>query len=1367
MDDGGNVVNNFDDPDQYVSWLKAKTRIGDLSRIRFGCHIHTSDEDTIQQNAAEAQIGVDWNQLARDVENIETNVIMMLTNAGLYVNDEGHGDSGERVCSVYLSNDAPARNTQMAQRIIDCTDEWLSTTSGTLEPFFKDFKPRIDPYQFVSELGKRVLDVSIEFTGTDALKEWFKLNIIESEDDVDAQDYVDSHTLDFKTPNQLSNFLHEINDPKSILTRTFAGQNDHYVDFDSYVVRHEDDSYSGWRFTVEFPEYPEDVDIGALPKPTLKLYGGYYLNAPDRGWTDEAPPVEDMPACKAHFKKFCAALREYTGITGTIEMTNDVVQESADLDAPDTYIENVHDLGDLLNDLTNYGLAHKRVSSYVEWVMVEGFSYWAEDENGKPLETEFFRNQLEKFCTDHKLTSYRIKMEPWKHVTGTGFSLLISKAQLTPESRMNYVNTYESQEDDVNAQEYVDTEVPVDVVNKDEYKRAQKFLNRWYVAPKLDRRGVCYYYPTRITHRIDRYPNFNIEMIDLKGFAVDQRIGVYRFTQTDVDDVERLFQPSEPPPKEWLISQNTTVASKRADVFNEHPGMVAHIKESEDDPEPFIQRQMSVYQSPFIEAMSAMATRTDAEEIDNAGTVQIDYHWTLPNGVKISGTPNKDSFHIDRLYVPKSMRKAGVARKWLAKLGELADQTSTKLTGTALPDEGSKSKFHQKWIKTMRDAGWETDIESLAFLHDEPEEEIRRWDTSMRDELVRFPRKPVRESFELPDDDVAGYIDKLPVAFSLKEAAGNLKQAGYEYVYCRAAFPPNSESNPTPSTIYLMEWNSPLELTYDMPDKEYDAIADKAKKDGVLAIRSACPQARKFEFYAPFSDGDFGLYFTVPPEVSVTESEDVDAQASVDAYAAEVANAYKLLAQQAVAEFDRQANKRGDLTPRRADELASEVSSQYIDNNDISYESPEAEHIRSLVYQRSAELFPADYEEAVEESAADVDDTGDLERYKEQFSQEEEASALLTRLGFEPVRYYDDRFTLEWKKLIYQGRGKNDPARYIYVDRDRRTKPAAGEYAYHIYLAYFFDSAYMPTHFEVTCDLPQLADTLNACIKRWTQPRIVENAESFDEPSAEGAEHLLNLRDMLKQRGYTREADLIYKIFCGPRNELSGRQREVMLGISRRGSIATDDANTIYDVTFWLADGMAWRDMEHEHSLSFYDLINGIDALEARAKALAKGPVAESSDPDDPEGIIGNLDANPLLTELQRLGWSVPKNGEKHEVFIFNNTESAMTRSWIKGIKAPDGNQHAIHLWLFGGNTVEAVVRVYNYRDKTWLNAAQDVNCETPNSAAAMLRDLDSALERCAASSVPPEEEAKVIERIGIHYSKWYDEVLSAMRFEP
>lgn len=173
-----------DAPQPYVDWLGQKTEVGSLDKIRFGAYIHTSNEDSIRENAAEAGIDVDsqafWDEIERCLAIIESNALQVLREAGLHVNDEGHaGDDGARVASVWIDTPEEDRKLALLKGVINWAEgDWPSTSSGTMDyAFGANTTQRL---YAMTEDAARFVEVTIEFTGTDALVEWSKLNLNEA-----------------------------------------------------------------------------------------------------------------------------------------------------------------------------------------------------------------------------------------------------------------------------------------------------------------------------------------------------------------------------------------------------------------------------------------------------------------------------------------------------------------------------------------------------------------------------------------------------------------------------------------------------------------------------------------------------------------------------------------------------------------------------------------------------------------------------------------------------------------------------------------------------------------------------------------------------------------------------------------------------------------------------------------------------------------------------------------------------------------------------------------------------------------------------------------------------------------------------------
>lgn len=140
-----------------------------VENIRFGFSIHTSAQDIIEDNAKERNITLTdqvWDQINKDVMQLERNALKLLSNNGFIVQDEGHGDNDLTGSAWlrYIAIHGLPEYVVAHPRAIEVMKalEWdgqLSTSSGTISDVH-DADLIMDG---VSEIGKELLDVSISF----------------------------------------------------------------------------------------------------------------------------------------------------------------------------------------------------------------------------------------------------------------------------------------------------------------------------------------------------------------------------------------------------------------------------------------------------------------------------------------------------------------------------------------------------------------------------------------------------------------------------------------------------------------------------------------------------------------------------------------------------------------------------------------------------------------------------------------------------------------------------------------------------------------------------------------------------------------------------------------------------------------------------------------------------------------------------------------------------------------------------------------------------------------------------------------------------------------------------------------------------
>lgn len=134
-----------------------------------------------------------------------------------------------------------------------------------------------------------------------------------------------------------------------------------------------------------------------------------------------------------------------------------IKEDAADDDSPDHYLTGSLSFDDLKQRIQNYGLAIQMTDIWGRWVVFGGFAYWAtkgtplksvphEEVADEPLMPDFFREQLEKFMRDEKITSYRIQISGG-YPQHTYFKLAIPKIQFDAASWQGYAEPLASNPD--------------------------------------------------------------------------------------------------------------------------------------------------------------------------------------------------------------------------------------------------------------------------------------------------------------------------------------------------------------------------------------------------------------------------------------------------------------------------------------------------------------------------------------------------------------------------------------------------------------------------------------------------------------------------------------------------------------------------------------------------------------------------------------------------------------------------------------------------------------------------------------------------------------------------------------------------------
>lgn len=120
------------------------------AEFKFGFAIATSSQDMIESAAQEDRLVLDWDQINKDVERIERNLINAAYELGIRLSSEGHGDD-DLVGSGWVSG--TAKGWPLIATLARM-DEPMRTGSGTMP-----HELTATLYNGVSEIGARVIDV--------------------------------------------------------------------------------------------------------------------------------------------------------------------------------------------------------------------------------------------------------------------------------------------------------------------------------------------------------------------------------------------------------------------------------------------------------------------------------------------------------------------------------------------------------------------------------------------------------------------------------------------------------------------------------------------------------------------------------------------------------------------------------------------------------------------------------------------------------------------------------------------------------------------------------------------------------------------------------------------------------------------------------------------------------------------------------------------------------------------------------------------------------------------------------------------------------------------------------------------------------
>lgn len=203
-DDGDNDVLRQIVGKSLVQWKLKQLGSTDIGDVRFGFNVSTSTQDDIMYKAEEdgkELSDADWNQINADVHALERNACNILRDNGIQCQPEGHGDD-DLAGSAWIKSDSDPTQTAILPSkkalllLLNARHNYLKSYDDSIE----EIDPNKTLWNGVSELGQRLIDVTISFFDTEELKlddweevynahpeVWGELN--------EAKQYLDFNTL--------------------------------------------------------------------------------------------------------------------------------------------------------------------------------------------------------------------------------------------------------------------------------------------------------------------------------------------------------------------------------------------------------------------------------------------------------------------------------------------------------------------------------------------------------------------------------------------------------------------------------------------------------------------------------------------------------------------------------------------------------------------------------------------------------------------------------------------------------------------------------------------------------------------------------------------------------------------------------------------------------------------------------------------------------------------------------------------------------------------------------------------------------------------------------------------------------------------
>ena len=611
----------------------------------------------------------------------------------------------------------------------------------------------------------------------------------------------------------------------------------------------------------------------------------------------------------------------------------------------------------------------------------------------------------------------------------------------------------------------------------------------------------------------------------------------------------------------------------------------------------------------------------------------------------------------------------------------------------------------------------------------------------------------------------AGEDDVDPKAYALTLNIFNphsivekMEQAGWKYVGCQLAVPDTG--------VWLLGWTSPLDLTYDMPETEYEAEVARARAAGTAAVKAESEYARQFEWYAPGGDSDFLLYFRIPSNQrptatrtweSVDDTDDIDPkeyamslpvfdpQALATAFNKryEGARCAKLeplntLSQYALGWYP----PPGQHTPNELEDLSDTMRINGI--ADLKQLVPTAYDVwfatnrgvyPYVIYFR----LPEGTRTLGEANDPDAVDPKSYAMGLECFDPKQLA------LSVEAAGWADARCHKagDVYKLGFDNPNPNirDAEDEFYAPESERARASAedilgAQCPEAEVLEYFDHCGY--NDYELYFSLPP---GVHALTDHKPAP-VRESADPDDVDPLAYADATFDIDTVMAKLGFEKQAKSWRKIYAAtpPLNH------EWMIGVK-----PTRDVNlgACFDATMYAGDGPSWSEFWSQYWLSAVALPSVIQQFEQH---MDGSPIlSESAEPlpdvDDPATVLKNNAVDLLTNELTRLGFE-SNTFKKVKLSGGGNPDTR----WLKTYKAADFKRHCLIFTIFGDNSLR--FNHWNTVTNGWDTRALECTGPSPAYSANVIRDMDAAMQRCVADSLQPDPEHAALKRVVDHYAQ-------------